>query len=91
MKDSRNDFLPYIATTDGRLTDLSYQSREFVGRNKGDHAHCELCWVTICNTDYSESEKEGYYCVETGCWLCKRCFSDFSPIYNWKIDNVVEE
>ena len=32
MKDSRNDFLPYIATADGRLSDLAYELVEFVGR-----------------------------------------------------------
>lgn len=87
MNDSRNDFLPYIATNDGRLTDLVYELLEFVGRKKGDHVHCELCWVTICDVENLESEKEAYYCTETGCWLCKRCFSDFSQIYNWKIQD----
>lgn len=83
MKDLRKDFLPYITTADGRLTDLVYQLIEFTGKINGDHAHCELCWVKICDIESPEYERSGYYCSETGCWLCKKCFSDFSQTYNW--------
>ena len=83
MKDSRGDFLSYITTTDGRLTDLVYQRSVFAAKKSNDHAHCELCWVTICDIEEPQYEKIGYYCDETGCWLCEKCFSDFAKDYNW--------
>ena len=83
MKDARNDFLPYIATADGRLQNLSYTLINFKDKKNGNHAHCELCWITICESANLRSEKEGYYCAETGCWLCKKCFSDFAGKFDW--------
>lgn len=85
MRDSRIDFLPYIAEADGNLRNLTYEFIKFKDKGRGDHVHCELCWVIICENDHIKGEKEGYYCKETGCWLCKKCFFDFAEEYNWKI------
>lgn len=83
MKDFREDFLPYITRADGSLQDLSYELISYKGRSSGSHAHCELCWVTICDIESDEYEKEGYFCKETGCWICKKCFSDYKSKYGW--------
>lgn len=87
MKDFRLDFLPYIATEDGQINNLTFTFRRYRGKSKNDHAHCELCWITIGQASVSNCEEDGYYCEETGSWICPKCFFDFSTRYNWGVVN----
>lgn len=88
MRDARSDFFPYIATADGQLYDLSYKLMPYKGKTKNDHIHCELCWITISKGELNGDKAKGYYCKDTGCWLCKKCFSDFASKFRW---HIIEE
>lgn len=83
MKDYREDFFPFIARRNGDLQGLSYELILYQGKVEGDHTHCELCWETICNAEGLAFDREGYYCAETRCWICKQCFNDFKSRFNW--------
>lgn len=87
LDDYRRDFLPDIASEDGTLDDLSFEVHAASEYPPGEHTHCRLCWATISNLDNPEYLKEGLYCRETHCWICRNCFNDFNEEFHWKLYN----
>lgn len=91
MDDYRLGFLPFIESADGQINGLTYKLVHFQSHMPGDHAHCALCWAPICDSEYDWKEKpeaEAFFCEETGCWICKKCFSDFAPQFHWKLAGI---
>lgn len=83
--DWRRALLPLIAREDGSLDYFVFERHLFSGYAPGEHAHCELCWATISNLDNPKHLKEGFCCVETGSWVCPRCFHNFQAEFHWEL------
>lgn len=80
MKDWRVDLLENVSDTHGML----FEPKNFIAQSSSDHIHCSICFKTICggNSVYNNS---GFYCKESGDWLCKQCFNDFKDQFDWKL------
>ncbi len=91
MDDYRLGFFPFIASAEGKMDGLTYRLVRFQGRKPGEHAHCALCWAAICDSEYDwekSPEAEAFFCEETGCWICKKCYSDFAPQFHWRLSEI---
>ncbi len=86
MEQWKLESIPLTARGDGTLGELVFNRMEYKGNKSGDHVHCNLCWNLISNVEIIEFEHEGFYCEETGCWLCVECFKELQPLYDWKIN-----
>lgn len=82
MSDWRDDLLYTMNDTRGcSFKQVLYQSSE-----KKDHEHCSICFAKISDNVHCPDETYGFYCKETGDWLCATCFNDFKNRFGWKLD-----
>lgn len=79
MKDWREELLYTMDDTKG----CSFQRVEYHSSVQSDHEHCSICFAKISDSVHCQGEKHGFYCKETGDWLCDVCFNDFKKRFNW--------
>lgn len=80
MKDWRLDLLDNVSDTIG----MHFVKKKFVAQSLTDHIHCSICFKTI-GTGNIINETYGFFCAESGDWLCHKCFSDFRNQFDWKL------
>ena len=85
MNDWREELLYTVDETQGySFKKIAYHSTE-----KSDHEHCSICFTKIGDDEHCQCEHIGFFCKETGDWLCASCFDDFKTLFNWSIDATV--
>lgn len=65
------------------LHNKELQYKEFIGEDKNDHEHCELCWHRISNL--KDDSHNGYYEELSKSWICDECFNDFKDLFGWSV------
>jgi hypothetical protein len=51
-----------------------------------DHDHCEFCSQKFSdNPGHTNAVKYGYTTADKYYWICKKCFSDFKKLFEWKV------
>ena len=81
MDDWREDLLYTMNDTYG----CCFKKIVINSSEKNDHEHCSICLTKISNGS-KLTHKEGYYCKETGDWLCSVCMSDFKNRFGCKLE-----
>ena len=56
----------------------------FLGEEKYDHTHCELCWATL--SKYPCDFQNGYYEPISKSWICPNCYNEFAPLFGWTVE-----
>lgn len=82
MQDWREELLYTMEDTHGSI----FQKLEYRSTANSDHEHCSICFEKISDDPRCQCETSGFYCKESGDWLCANCFNDFKERFNWTID-----
>jgi hypothetical protein len=72
----------YLLGAEIRRADYKRPSAEW------DHDHCEFCWATFTEPDYSDDPAdlhEGYVANNGYHWICDACFQDFHERFKWQV------
>ena len=76
---ARADAIRKKAYLKGKMLTL----KRFQPSYPNDHTFCAFCWAQI--SGFEEDYNDGFYEEESGNWVCKLCYEEFLPDFDWSV------
>lgn len=78
-----------IMGQEGYLMKKSVRYIKYVPYGVQTHRHCEFCFNKF--SDRSDDLHKGYYEPTTNSWICEDCFQDFKDMFQWTVEEDVDD